>query len=213
MVLEYLSERERYNVRVEGGSEIIAVKPANITEIQEPTIRPNATYEIPKAKLAPPLKKGEKAVYVPSGELVSVEKVHSEDDPSDPYYTIRMGSDGREKQTTREKLGLDATLEVSGTIFTVPVSTLCIEGDIAGKVVSLSSGKLSLDRDSELFKTVLAYQRFIATAADKSNKKKPERPELPGSRGGLKKLKKEAEYYGLSGLANMCQDKILDLVL
>jgi len=45
---------------------------------------------------------GEAAVYVPTGETVTVLLVHTED-PEGVYYTVRM-EDGREKQTIPKKL-------------------------------------------------------------------------------------------------------------
>ena len=158
-------------MKCQGSDELIAVKPANCEAAPAPESRPNQSYTVPEAKeKLSILKKGEKAIYTMTGELVTVEKVHSEDDPSDPYYTITLGSDGREKQTTRYKLCLDACLDVSGTCFTEPVSTLCIEGQVLAKFSPGSSSQesslLTLDRDATLFTTVVAYLRFLKQAAD-----------------------------------------------
>ena len=46
---------------------------------------------------------GEAAVYRPTGETVHILKVHREDYPEPPYYSVRM-ADSREKQTVPEKL-------------------------------------------------------------------------------------------------------------
>ena len=72
--------------------------------------RPGATTADDAASVAPfrPVaaddrvpEKGDAMVYRPTGERVSVVKVHYEDE--DPYYTVQM-ADGREKQTVRSKL-------------------------------------------------------------------------------------------------------------
>ena len=204
----------RYNVKREASDEVIAVKPANCAEARVSESRPNqACYTVPEAKKVQALsilKKDDKAIYTMTGEVISVAKVHAEDDPSDPYYTVLM-ADGREKQTTREKLSLEASLNVGGTPFTEQVATLCMEGDVLSRFQS-GTAVLTIDRDAGHFTTVLAYLNFLADAAGPGDKK-PTRPELPSSRGGLKKLKKEAEFFGLTGLQGMCGDKMCNLVL
>lgn len=193
---------------------MIAVKPANCVEVQ-PESWPNqkSSYAVPEAKQTKLsiLEKGDRAIYQTTGEPITIDKVHSEDDPSDPYYTCIMSSDGREKQTTRNKLSLEARLDVGGTPFVEQLSILCMEGDLLSKFDASAEG-MSVNRDATHFPTVLTYLTFLADAAAQSEKK-PQRPNLPDSRGGLKKLKKEAEFFGLGGLETMCADKMCNLVL
>jgi len=86
-ILEEMEEAES------GASGLVSSGPAD----------PNPNWLPLSQEPARELKQGDKARYIPSGEVVEVARVHREEHPDPPYYTVLMG-DGREKQTVWEKL-------------------------------------------------------------------------------------------------------------
>merc|ERR1711865_358590 len=138
---------------------------------------------------------------------VEVVKVHLDDDPDDPYYTVKM-ADGREKGTTRLKLTDEVTLNVGGTIFKETTARLCREGDMLGKATLNSDKTLSLDIELDKFTVLLDYFKSLEVDGDRNGL-----VQLPKARGGLKKVKKAAEEFELGGLRFMTEKALAELVL
>eukprot|EP00658_Telonema_sp_P-2_P027463 TRINITY_DN21205_c0_g1_i1.p1 TRINITY_DN21205_c0_g1~~TRINITY_DN21205_c0_g1_i1.p1 ORF type:complete len:292 (-),score=86.96 TRINITY_DN21205_c0_g1_i1:338-1213(-) len=225
-VLVYLQDRERYSVRVDDTGETVAIKPCNLTLVkkaepstaksplkpsaqvnQSPVKRPRQQKEKSTPKSGSILKKGQCMVYLPSGEKVEIVKVHLEDDPDDPYYTIKM-MDGREKQTTRGKLTTEVTVVVAGKSFKESTTRMCREGDILAQATLLPDKSLELTCTTEQFETVMAYLKSLEVEGDRNGL-----VTLPAGRGGLKKVKKLAELYRLDGLRFMTDKALVELII
>jgi len=56
--------------------------------------------------------------------------------------------DGREKQTTRNKLDTECTVDVAGTLFKLPVSLFAQEGNVLEKAQPTSNKLVTLDYSS-----------------------------------------------------------------
>jgi hypothetical protein len=89
----------------------------------------------------------ELAVYVPSGEVVTVMNVHF-DDPEEVYYTVRM-EDDREKQTTQTNLRkAEERSKPPATTCAEPQEQHKVVGEESSEAISTSQlGMLSADMD------------------------------------------------------------------
>jgi len=169
----------------------------------------SAASNNPSAKkegVQPPLKPGEAAIYTMTGEKVTVVKVHSEDDPTDPYYTIKM-ADGREKQSVRNKMELEATLTAGGKAFKEHITVWIREGDILSKATVGNDKTLSYESSPDHIQVCLDYLKSL----DKNDRRGC--VTLPKARSGLKKLKKDVDLFKITGLSAMIDKALVELSL